>query len=215
MAFWDGTLDLDALEWELADLLDQHADLQTRVHAAGSQAATHWAHLFGDDDLLLSIPGIGVNVAPTIRAFMGDGTRFPRAKHAASFVGVAPSNWSSGTVAQPSRAITKEGPSALRLAFYQAANAARTVDGELTDCYRRLMVQRGHAKATIAVARRLVGRTWRTMTRGTPYEFRDLHGNPITRAAGRKLARGLTVDAEVRKRSRAHTATIKRGRLIR
>jgi hypothetical protein len=65
----------------------------------------------------------------------------------ASFVGVAPSNWSSGTVNQPSRAIRKEGPDELQLAFYQAANAARTVDPQLAAFYRMLMVERGHCHA--------------------------------------------------------------------
>lgn len=217
VTFWDGTLDLDALAWELADLLDQHAQLQARVTDAGNQTALHWARLYGDDDLLLSIPGIGPTVGPTIRAFMGDGTRFASAKHAASFVGIAPSNWSSGTVTQPSRAITKEGPAALRLAFYQAANAGRRVDGELAEVYHRMMTQRGHshAQATIAIARRLVGRTWATMTRGTPYESRDLDGNRITRAQAKQLAHTFTVPGEVRKRARAHTATVQRGRLTR
>ena len=63
--------------------------------------------------------------APTVRAYLGDGSGFPTAKAAASYVGITPSNWSSGTVPQPTRAISKEGPAALRLAFYQAANAAR------------------------------------------------------------------------------------------
>lgn len=140
VAFWDGHVDLDALAWELTDLLDELADLDGRVAGAGDQATRWWQHLWGDDDLLLSVPGVGPTVAPTIRAFLGDGCRFPDAKHAASFVGIAPSNWSSGTVTQPSRAISKEGPAALRLAFYQAANAARTVDPQLAGFYRTLMV---------------------------------------------------------------------------
>lgn len=49
--------------------------------------------------------------APTIRAFFGDAAAFPSAKKAAAaYVGLTPSTWSSGTVVQPSRAITKEGP---------------------------------------------------------------------------------------------------------
>ena len=184
---------------------------------AGARAARWWQALWGDDDLLLSLPGVGPTVAPTIRAFLGDGSRFATAKHATSFVGVTPSNWSSGTVTQPSRAITKEGPAALRLAFYQAANAARAVDPQLAGFYRTLMVERGHchAQATIAVARKLIARTWRTITRGTPYELRDLDGARVTRRQASTLARSLRVPADVRRRSRAHTTAVKRGRLTR
>ena len=44
----------------------------------------------------------------------------------------------------------------MRLAFYQAANAARTVDPQLAAFYRMLMVERGHchAQAGVAVTRR-------------------------------------------------------------
>jgi len=105
---------------------------------------------------------------------------FQSAKQAASYVGLAPSNWSSGTVIQPGRAITKEGPAVLRLAFYQAGNAVRRVDPQLAAIYHRLMVTRGHChtQATVAVARKLVERTWTVLDRGQPYQLRDPTDNP-------------------------------------
>nr|WP_275329862.1 transposase [Mycolicibacillus koreensis] len=54
-------------------------------------------------------------------SFLGDGSRFSSAKKAASYVGITPSTWSSGTMSQPRRAISKEGPAPLRLALFQAA----------------------------------------------------------------------------------------------
>ena len=62
------------------------------------------------------------------------------------------------------------------------------------------MVERGHchAQATVAVTRKLITRTWRTLTRGRPYQFRDLDGNPITRVQAAALARTLRVPADVR-----------------
>jgi transposase len=217
VAFWQGHIDLDALAWELGDLLDELAELDNRVAGAGAQATRWWQTIWSDDDLLLSVPGIGPTVAPTIRAFLGDGSRFAEAKQVASFVGVAPSNWSSGTVNQPSRAISKEGPDELRLAFYQAANAARTVDPQLAAFYRKLMVERGHchAQAGVAITRKLITRTWRTITRGRVYQFRDLDGQPITRGHAAALARSLRVPADVRRRSRSHNIATKRGRLTR
>ncbi|MCK0111902.1 IS110 family transposase [Ornithinimicrobium sp. F0845] len=89
--------------------------------------------------------------APTIRAFLGDGTRFTTAKAAASYVGLTPSTWSSGTVTQPSRAITKEGPAVLRLAFYQAANHARRVAPQLAAYYQPLILERGHCHTQATV----------------------------------------------------------------
>ena len=103
-------------------------------------------------------PAWGPITAPTVRAFLADGSQFDDAKQAQSFVGLNPSNWSSGQMTAPSRAITKEGPAVLRLAFYQAGNVARTVDPQLAEFYRRLMVERGHChtQASCAVARKLV-----------------------------------------------------------
>lgn len=81
-AFWDGHVDLDALAWELSDLLAELAERDARVAGAGAQATRWWQTLWDDDDLLLSLPGVGPTVAPTIRAFLGDGSRYATAKHA-------------------------------------------------------------------------------------------------------------------------------------
>jgi hypothetical protein len=105
----------------------------------------------------------------------------------------------------------------LRLAFYQAANVARTHDPQLADFYRRLMVERGHChtKANCAVARKLVARTWATIVSGASYELRDLNGTPITRREATKLAAALAVPDDIRRRTRAHSAATHRARLTR
>lgn len=215
--FWDGHVDLDALTVELVDVLDELEWREARVTAAGAEATRHWASRWGDDDVLLSVPGIGATTAPIVRAWLDDGTRFDNAKQVAAFTGLNPSNWSSGTIEQPSRAITKEGSEQLRLAFYQSANAARTVDPELAAFYRRLMVERGHChtQANVAVARKLACRTWRTIVRGSAYQFRDLDGNDITRRDAKALAKTITVPDDVRRRARARSAATHRAKLTR
>jgi transposase len=216
--FWQGRLDLDELAWAVTEHL---ADLQAaagRIDRATALATDYWERLYGDDPLLASLPGLGPVTSPTIRAFLGDGAMFCFAKQAASYVGLAPSNWSSGTVTQPSRAITKEGPAVLRLAFYQAANAARRVDPQLAAIYYRLMVTRGHChtQATIAVARKLVERTWTVLHRNQPYQLRDPEGQPITaRAAKALIAEQFTVPDAVRARARAYSAATHRAKLTR
>jgi transposase len=216
--FWDGRLDLDALAWEVAEQLRDYAEAQARVQRATAMATACWETLYGPDPLILSLPGVGPATAPVIRAYLGDGTRFGSGKQAASYVGITPSSWASGTVSQPRRAITKEGPAALRLAFYQAANGARRTDPQLAAFYHRLMTQRGHChtQATVAVARKLVERTWLVLTSGLPYQLRDLDGRPISeRAAKALIAAELAVDPEIRARARAHSAATHRGKLTR
>jgi transposase len=215
--FWEGHLDLDALGWETAELLADLAAAEARVDRATDQTRRYWEQLWGDDPVLLSVPGMGPVLAPTVRAFLADGAHLDDAKAAQSFVGLNPSNWSSGQMESPSRAITKEGPPVLRLAFYQAANVARTHDPQLAEFYRRLMVERGHChtKANCAVARKLVARTWATITSGTPYQLRDLDGTPVTRRQATTLAAALAVPDDVRRRTRAHSAATHRARLTR
>jgi transposase len=216
--FWDGRLDLDALAWDVGEHLSDYHQALERVARATAQANTYWEQLFGDDELLHSLPGIGPATGPTMRAFFGDGTGFDNAKQAACYAGIVPSNWSSGTVTQPSRAITKEGPAVLRLACYQAANSARQADPQLASLYYRLMTERGHChtQANVAVAHKLVERVWTVISRGQRYQLRDTDGKPITsRAAKALIAERFTVPAETRQRARAHSAATHRAKLTR
>jgi hypothetical protein len=79
------------------------------------------------------------------------------------------------------------------------------------------MVERGHChtKANCAVARKLVARTWSTLTTGALYELRDVDGTRVTRAEGARLAASYAVAEDVRRRSRARSAATHRGRLTR
>ncbi|MDQ4105073.1 MAG: transposase [Actinomycetota bacterium] len=108
--FWAGRLDLDELAWAVSEHL---ADLEVaagRIDRATALATQYWERLYGDDPLLASLPGLGPVTAPTIRAFLADGARFQSAKQAASYVGLAPSNWSSGTVIQPAGRSPRKAP---------------------------------------------------------------------------------------------------------
>jgi len=143
--FWAGRLDLDALAWDVNEHLADMAVANARIERATAATQRYWEQLYGDDPLLSSVPGVGPVIAPTIRGFLIDGTGFVNAKQACSYVGMTPSNWSSGnTLDHSGRAITKEGPTVLRLAFYQAANVARTLDPQLAEFYYRLMVAHRH-----------------------------------------------------------------------
>lgn len=107
--FWDGHLDLDALAEDVTDLLTDAAAADQRVARASARATGYWERLYGDDPLLGSVPGLGPVISPTVRAFLGDGTGFDTAQAAARYVGITPSNWSSGTMAQPSGRSPRKG----------------------------------------------------------------------------------------------------------
>ena len=217
-AFWDGHLDLDALAFDVSEHLTDMADAKARTERATAAAQRHWRQLYGDDELLLSLPGMGPITGCVVRGFLADGHMFSSAKAAASYAGLNPSTWSSGTVSQPSRAITKEGPAVLRLALFQAANAARRQDPQLAGFYYRLMTQQRHChtQACVAVARKLMERTWTVLTRGEPYQLRDLDGRPVSHLEAKKLIKEkCTVPDHIRAAARARSAATNRAKLTR
>ena len=209
--FWQGRLDLDALAWEVAAMLDDIVVADQRQADATGQAIGLWKENWPDDPLI-SIPGMGPICSAAIRGWWGDATQFPTAKAAVAHTGLNPSMWSSGLTESPSRRITKQGPAELRLALYQAANVARRHDPQLADHYRRLMTERGHnhISANTAIARKLACRAWAIATTGRVHETRDLDGNPISQNEAAALAADLAVPDAVRARRRGHT---RRGRL--
>jgi transposase len=209
--FWHGRLDLDALAWEVAAMLDDIATADQRQAGATGQAIGLWQKHWSDDPLI-SIPGMGPVCSAAIRGWWGEATQFPTAKAAVAHTGLNPSTWSSGLTKSPSRRITKQGPAELRLALYQAANVARRHDPQLAGHYRRLMTERGHnhISANTAIARKLACRAWAIATTGRAYQPRDLDGNPISYQQAAALAAELAVPDDIRARRRGHT---RRGRL--
>ena len=201
----------------MVELLGDLERAEAKIARATAQATACWRAGWGGDEVLQTVPGVGPVIAATVRAWFGEATQFPGGSQAAAFVGLNPSNWESGLMASPSRPITREGPPELRLACYQAANIARRHDPQLAAFYWRLMVERrhNHVKATCAVARKLVTRIWATLSRGEPYEVRDVDGTTVDRATATELAAKWAVPEDVRRRARAHSAACKRGRLSR
>lgn len=108
---------------------------------------------------LLSHPGVGPLTALATEVFLGDARRFPNAKAVASYVGVIPSEHSSGG-RQRHGSLSKQGNPLLRFLWVEAARAAVRKDVRLKQFYRRKLVQKGLGKAVVATARKLGIRLW-------------------------------------------------------
>lgn len=213
----DGYYDLDFWQIKVAGMLEDIGDATRRFDRYSAQLEQLWHAYYGPDELLLSVPGTGPVTAATIRGWLGDGTRFARAEDFAAYCGFTPSNWSSGTMEHKHRAITKEGPSALRMAVFLAANAARKSDPQLARFYHRLMVEQGqhHNKAICAVARKLAERIWVVVDRCQPYQYRDDDGVVIDVEQARGIVRErYAVSEQIRARHRSHTTAQRRARLV-
>jgi transposase len=124
---------------------------------------------------LSTIPGVKRRLAEVILAEIGpDMSRFPSARHLASWAGMCPGNNESGGKRLSGK--TRKGSPWLRSALVEAAHAAiHAKDSYLSAQYQRLVVRRGGKKATIAVGHTLLVIIYHLLSEDKEYE--ELGGN--------------------------------------
>jgi transposase len=109
--------------------------------------------------LLLTHPGVGPVTALATEVFLGHPARFADGKAVVSYVGMIPSEYSSGGQ-QRLGGLSKQGNPLLRFLWCEAAVHAVRRDPELQRFYRRKLQQKGLGKARVAAARKLGIRLW-------------------------------------------------------
>ena len=131
----------------------------------------------------MSIPGIGLLTATALVASVGDITRFPSARHFASWLGLTQSESSSGTRRRLG-GITKQGDRYLRTLLIHggrsvlaAAHRTKEVD-HLRGWALTVERQRGRNRAAVALANRLARIAWAVWRHD-----RDFESRPLQRAA--------------------------------
>lgn len=116
--------------------------------------------------LLRSIPGIGFTIAITILSTIGDPSNLRNAREMASYVGLVPTEYSSGDKISKGN-ITRLGNRTLRFMLIESAWSAIRKDGELCQFYHRIRKRHhpkvGARKATVAVARKITQRIYRVL----------------------------------------------------
>lgn len=124
---------------------------------------------------LSTIPGIQRRLAEVILAEIGtDMSRFPSARHLASWAGICPGNNESAGKRLSGR--TRKGSPWLRTALVEAAQAAsRCKDCYLSAQFHRLTIRRGGKKAIVAVAHTLLIIVYHVLAEDTDYQ--ELGGN--------------------------------------
>ena len=101
--------------------------------------------------LLATIPGVGPRAAEMLIAAIGtDRSRFPSAKHLASWAGMCPGNHESGGKRLHGK--TRKGSRWLRQILVEIAHvASKTKTTYLAAQYRRIAARRGKKRALMAV----------------------------------------------------------------
>lgn len=105
--------------------------------------------------LLMTHPGISYYGALMITAEIGDIRRFSSSKHLISFAGLNPSVYQSGEKCYLGH-ISKQGSKNLRWILIQCSNIAAQQDRRLKSYYMKKKLAKGHNKAIVAVARKML-----------------------------------------------------------
>jgi len=145
-------------------------------------------------ELLCTIPGVQQRTAESVLAEIGtDMSRFPSARHLASWAGQCPGNDRSAGKRRSGK--TRHGSKWLDTALTEAAMAAtRTSDVYLTAQYHRLRPRRGHGRALGAVKHSILCACWHMLTTGELY--RELGGDYFTRRDPEHATRRLVAQLE-------------------
>lgn len=126
-------------------------------------------------ELLKSIPGIGFITASQLIARIGDWRQLYRYDQIGSFIGLVPSERSTGDNTNRGH-ITRMGNTSLRNKLIQCAWAAIRQDPQLKEFYNAVYSRNrnhyGSQKAITAVARKLTTRIYAVLTQQRKYEIR-------------------------------------------
>lgn len=125
-----------------------------------------------DVTLLQTVDGVGPITALAFKAEIDNPQRFENSKDAAAYVGLTPSQYSSGEVHRQG-GISKKGSKRTRYLLVEAANALLTrckMWSKLKAWGLKLRKKKGNRKATVAVARKLAVIMHRMLMTRKPFE---------------------------------------------
>ena len=111
---------------------------------------------------LMRFYGIGPLTAVTILAELGDARRFGSSREAVRYAGLDITVHQSDARRAPGH-LSRQGPSALRWALFEAAQCARRPGSPDHDYYRQAAERLGGNRACLAVARKLLKRSFHTL----------------------------------------------------
>jgi transposase len=176
---WSGRFLASLHELDLGDvhlqhsfdlMLEQVAFFNTQIlratkHLRALSASPTYREQF---HLLRTIPGVGLLTAMEILLELGDMSRFSNAEKLAAYVGLTPTQHSSGDKIRLGH-ITHLGQGNLRGVLTEASWTLIKKDGVMAQKYERIKARAGGKRAIVAVAHNLLLRIRRILLDGVPY----------------------------------------------
>lgn len=140
----------------IKECLDSIRFLDQKIKEFDSKININLKGMQKEMEILTSIPGVGFTTAAAIMAEIGNIEEFSKPKELVSWSGLAPSiNESAGKSSNGH--ITKKGNKFLRTILVLAANSiVISRPNKLRFFYQRIKAKKGHKKAIVALARKLV-----------------------------------------------------------
>jgi transposase len=138
---------------------------------------------------LMQQVGVGPVTALAFVLTVGPVSRFPNSKKLVSYLGLNPSEESTGG-RQRLGAISKQGNTMLRCLLVEAAQTSARLDPELRRNYQRLKLRRGNSGvAKVAIARKLAVRLyWKLREADRPNTAARMQGSPVSPVVGESLS---------------------------
>jgi len=147
-------LTANATSFEIKQIVNQIIFLEEQADEVQERILDIYSKL---DSHLLSIPGIGLTLAPIILAEIGDINNFATPSKLTAFAGIDPSENQSGNKNSSNETTSKRGSPYLRHAIYTAAFVAISNDQVLRDYYDKKKAEgKHHFIALAGVQRKLL-----------------------------------------------------------
>jgi transposase len=150
------------------------ADLDRLIESVGAEIEARLRPFEPAIAHLVTIPGIGRRTAQTLLAEIGpDMTRFPSARHLASWAGMCPGNHESAGKSRSGR--TRKGSPWLRAVLEEAGRSAGRTKTYLGAQFRRIGARRGSSRAALAVGHSILVAAYWILVRDQPFTDLGAH----------------------------------------
>jgi transposase len=146
--------------WKLIDIEINSINKSTREEAKTNKIIQTY----------LKLPGIGFTCAKLLSDELGDLQQFYNQKTLYNYLGLTPSEYSSGEKVRRGR-ITRQGNPMVRAKLVECSWIAIRKDPALKASYNKIAARQGGKKAIVAIARKLIGRARAIFRKNEDYKL--------------------------------------------